>query len=269
MKNNINLAKEQFLNTLNILSYKNDWGNSKPFNHIVVDDFLCPKVINSIVGEFPSFESDVWKIYNNPIEVKKLLNNWDKFGAETYKLFSYLNSRDFISELEKLIDCNLYADYGLNGGGLHTHMRGGKLNTHLDYSIHPKLKLERRINILIYITPDWHDEWGGFLGFWENNKMGAGPGDLIKSIAPKFNRAIIFDTTQNSWHGLPEPINCPENITRNSLAVYYLCEPRSGALSRGKALFSPYKEQINDLAILSLIEKRSSVNGAKEVYGDK
>jgi len=96
-------------------------------------------VITDVVKEFPDFDNESWKPYNNAIEIKKVLNNWDKFGPQTYRLFQYLNSREFISKLEALTQCELYADFGLNGGGLHTHKQGGKLNMHLDYSIHPKL----------------------------------------------------------------------------------------------------------------------------------
>lgn len=220
-----------------------EWLNSKPFSHIVIDNFLNKDVIESICQEFPLFDDPSWKIYNNPIEVKKLINHWDKFGPTTYQLFQYLNSREFIDKLETLTGCKLFPDYGLNGGGLHTHASGGKLNTHLDYSIHPKLKLERRINLLIYITPNWQKDWGGALGLWNKNPNSNAPGLLEKSIFPLFNRAIIFDTTQNSWHGLPEPIKCPAQITRNSLAVYYLCEPRKNTEERGKALFAPHGDQ--------------------------
>ena len=267
--NNKNSLTTQFVNKIDFNDYKETWKLSKPFNHIVIDNFLSNVVLDEVVNEFPDFQNESWRLYNNAIEVKKLLNHWDKFGIHTYSLFNYLNSREFISKLEALTECPLYADFGLNGGGLHTHKRGGKLNTHLDYSIHPKLKLERRINLLIYVTPNWQDAWGGFLGLWEKNQTKNGPGKLSKNIAPLFNRAVIFDTTQDSWHGLPEEITCPESVTRNSLAVYYLCEPRKNVTERGKALFAPHGDQANDLEVLSLIEKRSQVSGAADVYGDK
>jgi len=153
-----NLSGNQFINQIDFANYREEWLNSKPFSHLIIDNFLINKTADAIASEFPDFDNAAWRIYNNQIEVKKLLNHWDKFGQETYKLFQYLNSREFISNLEILTKCDLYADFGLNGGGLHTHRRGGKLNTHLDYSIHPKLKLERRINILIYIAAmdDFH-----------------------------------------------------------------------------------------------------------------
>ena len=179
---------KNYINKINFEERLDEWRENKPFNHLIIDNFLSNDIIDAVVDEFPDFDDESWRIYNNAIEIKKLINHWDKFGAETYKLFNYLNSQEFIRQLQSLTNCDLYADFGLNGGGLHTHMRGGKLNTHLDYSIHPKLKLERRLNLLIYVTPSWQDEWGGFLGLWEKSKSKDGPGKLIKNIVPVFNR---------------------------------------------------------------------------------
>ena len=240
--------------------------DAKPFNHLIIDNFLLPHVVERVAEEFPVFSDPGWKIYDNAIEMKKLLNHYDRFGKITYQLFAFLNDRKFISQLEMLINEPLYPDIGLNGGGLHTHAKGGKLNVHLDYSIHPKLSLERRINLLIYLSKDWDPSWDGSLGFWNHDKATNGPGKLEKQIECFFNRAVIFDTTQNSWHGLPETILCPPDRTRNSLAIYYLCKPRPNASARGKALFSPYGDQSDNPEIMELIRKRSLVDSASTVY---
>jgi hypothetical protein len=61
------------------------------------------------------------------------------FKPATYQTFVRFNSPEFVQTLSRLFGMEaLFADDGLNGGGLHIHRRGGKLNTHLDYSIHPK-----------------------------------------------------------------------------------------------------------------------------------
>ena len=86
------------------------------------------------------------------------------------------------------------------------------------------------------------------------------------SIWSKFNRAVIFDTTQNSWHGLPEPLNCPENEFRQSIAAYFLCDAPVDIDKRGKALFSPTREQENDKQVIDLIKKRSNIETASSVY---
>jgi Rps23 Pro-64 3,4-dihydroxylase Tpa1-like proline 4-hydroxylase len=262
------LQIESFLNFDNFNPFKAEWDKAQPFNHIILENFLENNLLNNIVSEFPDFSDNCWKIYNSPLETKKLTNHWDNFKSNTYLLFQFLNSREFIQSLEILTECDLFPDFGLNGGGLHTHKSGGHLNVHMDYSIHPKLKLQRKLNLIIYITPNWKKEWGGQLGLYAHNKDKNMPGDLIKSINPTFNSAILFNTTQNSWHGLPEAIKCPKGITRNSLAVYYLCQPNEDMPSRKKALFAPYKEQISDTRIHDLIKKRSEIESATEAYSD-
>lgn len=244
-----------------------NYGNNPPFDYVVIDNFFTSEFANILSQEFPSYESAVWQGYNNQIEVKKICNNWNLFPKNTYSTFSYFNSDDWLSYLSCKIqnDKRLYADYGLNGGGWHSHKRGGKLNTHLDYSVHPKLGLQRKLNIIIYMNPNWKKEWGGSLGLW-SNESSERPGDLICSIWSKFNRAVIFDTTQNSWHGLPEPIRCPEGEARQSLAAYFLCEAPDDVDTRGKALFAPTKDQENDKEVLELIRQRSNTESASAVY---
>jgi Rps23 Pro-64 3,4-dihydroxylase Tpa1-like proline 4-hydroxylase len=246
-----------------------EFNAAQPFHSVVIDNFLTDEAAHAVAAEFPAYNGPVWNEYNNAIEVKKAYNHWDKFPPATYKLFNFLNSPAFTADIAKLCGGTLYSDPGLHGGGWHSHGPGGKLNMHLDYSIHPKTGLERRINLILYIQPEWKPEWGGALGFWEHDEQNRKPGALAKQIDCLFNRAVIFDTSMNSWHGLPDPVHCPPDKPRNSLAVYYLCEPRQAASDRGRALFAPTREQANDPKILELIEKRSKVQTSSDVYRDK
>jgi len=239
---------------------------AKPCHHVVIADFFAPVIASRLVEEFPRFDAPSWAEYNNPIEVKKTCNHWDRFPPTTYRIFDYLNSPAFVSQVAALVGCELFPDPGLHGGGWHSHARGGKLNVHLDYSIHPKLGLERRVNLIVYLSPGWNEAWGGALGLWAHDRSANAPGPLVKQVQCRFNRAIIFDTSQNSWHGLPEPLRCPAGVTRNSLAVYYVCRPRHGASQRAKALFHPHGDQANDPAVLELIRLRSQLGAAAAVY---
>ena len=45
-------------------------------------------------------------------------------------------------------------------------------------------------------------------------------------ILPILNRCVVFNTTSNSYHGHPDPLTCPEGITRNSIALYYYTNGR-------------------------------------------
>jgi len=256
------------IEALNIAS--KNWLNQKPFPHFIVDGFFENKIAEDLENEFPSFNDNSWHEYGNAIEIKKVCNNWNIFPSQTYKAFSYLNSIEFVTTLSKLLfgESILSSDPGLNGGGWHIHKRGGKLNQHLDYSLHPKLKLQRKLNIIIYVSSEWDKEWGGNFGLWSNESKDH-PGKLQKEIEPKFNRAVIFDTTMNSWHGLTSPLTCPEDRYRKSLAAYYLCNPPINVDTRGKALFAPTEMQSKNKEVLDLIRKRSSIESAQSVYSKK
>ncbi len=246
------------------------WGKEGPFDHMVVDNFFVDDFAKKLETEFPEFDDELWHKYANPIEIKKVCNIWNDFRPDTYKAFNMLNSAEFTDVLSKSLfeGMELFSDSGLNGGGWHIHTKGGKLNTHLDYSLHPKLGLQRKLNIIVYMNSQWQNDWGGSLGLWGNESDEA-PGELTKQIEPVFNRAAFFDTTQNSWHGLPDPLTCPDGQSRKSLAVYYLCHPPAGVDDRGKALFAPTEEQKADGEVLDLIKRRANVETASQVYDEK
>jgi Rps23 Pro-64 3,4-dihydroxylase Tpa1-like proline 4-hydroxylase len=256
---NIRSLQESFL----------DFSVKRPFSYAVIDNFLDENLAQLIANEFPQFNSELYNgNYSNQLELKKTCNIWDRFSANTYSLFYYLNSEIFLDEISRLTGTkNLKSDPGLHGGGQHCYPAGGKLNPHLDYYIHPKLNLTRKYNLLVYLTPNWKKEWGGELGFWSVDNNG-NPLEVEIEISPMFNRAVLFDTTMNSWHGLSKNITCPSNLTRNSIAVYYLANENNHS-SRKRALFYPTNEQKNDKEVLNLIERRSKTNGNNVQFWDR
>jgi len=243
--------------------------DAAPFPHVVIDDFFEAEVAEALEREVPPFDDPMWMEYSNPIEEKRALNHWDRFPTVTYRVFTLLNE-GLVAPLRELTGLpQLFSDIGLHGGGWHLHGRGGKLNVHLDYSIHPKLGLERRLNLIVYLTGGWDPAWGGALGLWTHDAQAHTPKEMIKAVDCLFNRAVIFDTTANSWHGLPDPIACPVGVYRKSIAVYYLTPPREEAADRGKALFAPHGEQKANREVLELIRRRSDTATAPDTYRRK
>jgi hypothetical protein len=108
--------------------------------------------------------------------------------------------------------------------------------------------------------------WGGGLGLYTEKRNEEAPDQLVKTIDCLFNRAVIFDTAPGSWHGLPDPIMCPNERIRMSLAFYYTREPVLDAPKRGAVRFAPTPEQSTDPRIQELIIKRSNPNTAKDTY---
>ncbi|MCE7798399.1 2OG-Fe(II) oxygenase [Sphingobium sufflavum] len=242
------------------------FSGAKPFDHCIVDGFFEDDVAKALESEFPDYESQDWFFYNNSIEHKKALNSWERFPQMTYKAFSTLQSEAVTDLLADALGDNIYVDHGLNGGGWHMHGEGGNLNPHVDYSIHPKLGLERVLNIIVYLSSGLKEEHGGHLGLWGHDAERQAPGELIAEVPPVFNRAILFNTTQNSWHGMSRQMSVPEGVYRKSLAIYYLRDPAPAAVQRGRALFAPREEQRDDAEVLETIKLRSDVSTSSSAY---
>jgi len=238
---------------------------SDPFFHMEIDNILPDDLAKKLSDEILPYDDPRWFCYKNKIEDKKLLSDWRQFPKETYQLFSFLNSPLMLECLSNTLGVRLQPDHGLHGGGWHIHAIGGKLNPHLDYSIHPNLGLQRKLNLIIYLCDDWKDSYGGHFGLWNSNEDGTAA-ELSKEISMGFNKAVLFDTTQNSWHGMSREVKCPDGNYRKSIAIYYLIDPVGEVDQRSRALFTPTEKQKGDAEIEDLIEKRSKGTSAKGVY---
>ena len=242
---------------------------ASPFHHCVVDQFFSTPFAQRLEDEFPDYDDRAWHVYCNPLENKKTLNDWNRFPPATYQTFHYLCSEEFLQNvLRTSLGLPLFPDFGLHGGGWHIHGQGGNLNPHFDYHLHPKLGMVRKLNLIIYLSsmldPVLH---GGELGFWEHDSILHRPGNLAKTISPLFNRAVLFDTTQNSWHGMVKPLSIPAGIFRKSLAVYYVIPAEEkDRTERKRALYAAREEQRNDPNIEEIIKKRVDEKRFGEVY---
>lgn len=202
--------------------YREDYSNAKPFPHIVIDNFLPEFVLDNILTEFPDSRAIDWQKFENSAE-KKLANKQERYMGDNTRLLLYqLNSSTFLSFLENLTGIDgIIPDPHFEGGGLHQIEKGGYLKMHVDFNRHNKLRLDRRLNLLLYLNKDWKEEYGGYLELWDKDVT-----QCEKKILPVFNRFVIFTTTDFSYHGHPEPLTCPEGWTRKSLALYYYTNGR-------------------------------------------
>jgi hypothetical protein len=231
---------------------------NEPFDCYIIDNFLPDDVAKKLSNDFMEYNSSNWYVYNNPLERKKTNNNWYFFPPTTYNFFTKLCSDQFCNYVKELTNVkNLYPDIGLHGAGWHIQSNNDFLNVHLDYSIHPKLNLQRKFNLIYYLTPEWNTAWGGNLEFWSHDADTNKPKEKKYIVENIFNRCVIFDTTQNSWHGFADPINCPENIHRKSIAMYFLCDTSDNIDLRSRALYAPSKEQQHNEEIIDFIKQRS------------
>jgi hypothetical protein len=191
--------------------------SAKPFPHAVFDDFLPEWVLDRVLEEFPDPGDVPWTEFKQ-VTSKKLASEGDAFfGPFTRHLFADLNSATFLEFLERLTGIDgLVPDPYFFGGGLHQIERGGFLKVHVDFSRHEKLMLDRRLNAIIYLNKDWQESYGGALELWDADMTHA-----VQRVQPIFNRCVIFATTGEALHGHPEPMTCPPDRTRKSMALFY------------------------------------------------
>lgn len=252
----------------NISDIRTSYLTSKPFPFVIIDNFLNNDVAEIILSEFPNQSDERWLKYCNALEYKYVMDNLDHMGPETFNLFYAYCHDKIIEKIRTITDIpNLEYDPYLHGAGLHYHPRGGHLAMHLDYGIHPFSKKERRVNIIMFLNKDWIEEYGGHLEIWSN-----GLKKLEHKVTPVFNRAILFRTSDESWHGVPDKILCPIGTGRKSIAIYYVSQARENATPRYKASFvqRPTEQYDDNFVQLASIRqtRRITNDDLKQIYGD-
>jgi hypothetical protein len=189
-----------------------------PFPHIVIDDFLPAALAAEILEHFPADEkaSDVnFEMGYAGLHKRQILPyDCDEFCRNC---FAFFNSAPILRFLEGMSGINgLISDPYFAGGGFHEISTGGLLGVHADFRMHKELNLSRRLNMLIYLNSGWQTEWGGQLGLWDKTRK-----NEVQKIDPVFNRCVVFNTDAYSYHGHPEPLACPPDVKRRSIALYY------------------------------------------------
>lgn len=200
------------------------YAGAAPYPHIVIDNFLKEDSARQILENFPGSRDGIhWDQYGyEGYEIKIATSREEQFPALVKNALHDLNSGPFIRFLQELTGIeHLFADPHMLGGGLHLVGRDGLLGIHADFNWHPELLAHRRINLLIYFNENWLPEYDGDLELWSTDAQ-----SCVKTIEPVFNRAVIFSTTSESFHGHPKPLKLPQGQWRRSIAMYYYTTQR-------------------------------------------
>jgi len=188
-----------------------------PFRHWVIDDFLPESLANALLEAFPSSEEPIWDNYKYEMQTKSAANKFILLPEPIRTFISYLSNDSFISILETLTSIYpLLSDPSIDGGGLHQIYNGGSLSIHADFARHKKYDITRRLNLIYYLNPDWQASFHGNLCLYDPS------GSIVKKeISPIFNRLVVFETTNTSFHGHPDKLSVPSSTSRKSIALYY------------------------------------------------
>ncbi|MBE9137881.1 2OG-Fe(II) oxygenase [Nodosilinea sp. LEGE 07088] len=196
---------------------KEQYNSGKPFPHLVIDGLFPEHALSRIVHEFPREDQCEWLTWHTKNEQKKTSRGTAGVSIFTQLFCFWLNSTEFIEQIKQITGIDdLVPDPTFFGAGLHEMGRDGWLNLHADYTQHPIMPLTRRVNLLIYLNHDWELSWGGDLVLQDPIKA-----QQRASYPPLFNCTIIFPTTTETLHGVPQPLSCPMDRSRKLISIYY------------------------------------------------
>ena len=127
----------------------NATSTAAPYPHIAIDNFLRPEILDTVVRDFPSRNSEQWGAANDKDQRKFGANVLSKMAPSVRRVLFFLNSREIVNFLEKLTGIEgLIPDPHYAGGGCHELRPGGFLKVHADFNWHTQMRLDRRINLI-------------------------------------------------------------------------------------------------------------------------
>ncbi|MGI8561592.1 MAG: 2OG-Fe(II) oxygenase [Luteimonas sp.] len=204
--------------------------SASPFAHCVIDDFLAEPWARSLLAEFPDFErGDALNEDGRPAG-KSVVQRIRGLGGTYARLDDCVQTPEFLELVGRITGIpGLLYDADYFGGGTHDNRHGQSLDQHIDFNYHPSAGWHRRLNLIVYLNREWEPGWGGAL---ELHRDPHDPGaDEVVRIQLAYNRCVIFETTEHSWHGF-DRIELPEDrrasTSRKSVAFYFYTRERPG-----------------------------------------
>lgn len=226
------------------------WDGAKPFKHIILDDTFDNSLLDRVCQEIPRIDDETW-VRENDERIKQFNHRSPVTLSEAAsELVTLLHSAAFLYFLSEMTGIwELLPDPYLQGASYHVVPRGGFFDVHVDRNVAYSTGLTRRLALMLYLNKGWKTEYGGQFELW--NETGT---QRVKSVEPVFNRCLIFEVTDTSYHGLPVPVACPPGQTRNSFAVYYhtVAKPGNGATKEHTSVYAPASYRQKSFSVRNL-----------------
>lgn len=201
---------------------------AEPFRFLVVDDFLDPGYCQELIRQFPAFDREHALNEFGEVGRKAVFQELPKIGPAYQRFDQMLRSREFLRFVGEITGIpKLLYDPDYVGGGTHENLEGQELDPHVDFNYHPRTRRHRRLNLILFLNPEWEPAWGGSLELHRNPWLPSAE-NPIQAVVPAANRCVLFETSEHSWHGFSRIQLPPEkrSLSRRSIAVYFYTRQR-------------------------------------------
>jgi hypothetical protein len=195
-----------------------------PFRHKILDGHFDADLVRSAADSFGAVRE--WVVeYDTPLEKKKACNHsLPTPAAVLMGQILQLPIGEWFGVPEAEPDTTLW------GAGMHLMEPGGFLDLHLDSDhVHDKL---RRFNAVLFLN-HWEKSWGGFFQMFDHERS------FCSQIAPAFNRLVVFECSDISYHRVSK-VTGPDD--RKTLTAFWY----TSAFRRPRAKFVPMKHEEPD-----------------------
>jgi len=201
--------------------------SARPFEHVCIDGFFDREIAETLLADFPAFADEAAADEFGRVGRKAVNTALAEISPAYARLSRYLTAEPFLDAMSAITGIEkLKADPEQYGGGTHENLDGHELDPHVDFNYDRATGRHRRLNLLVYLNPVWEEAWGGLIELhsdpWTPEQ------NHVRAFAPIFNRAVIFATSERSWHGFSAirlPAGAPTR-SRKSLSVYLYTDER-------------------------------------------
>jgi len=248
------------VNNCNFDKFKTEFKKEIPFSYVIIDNFFNKDLLDEVSKDFPDIKSDKWFRFRDKIgEFENIFESGMNAISKPENMpplcrsFLYnLNSLNFCKVLEEITGIkDIQPDTHWHYTGLRINTPGSHQMIHSDSLFHPHLKKRKILTFMIYLTKDWDKKDEGCLEIWDNQMK-----KCVHKIAPKFNRVVIFENTETSYHGVTK-----NNHFRKAITMSYLLNDSNE--NRWRALFVKRPEDKNLLKFDEIADKRAKLNDTK------
>ena len=230
------------------------YAGAKPFPHLVMDNLFSNELLESLLPEIDNMQREQWNNIEQDSRERTLrMKSAVEIGPAGERLLSIVHSASFLYLLSEITGVwQLLPDPYLQGGGYAAMRRGDYFHVHSDRSMAYDTGMTRRLAMIVFLNKAWPRSYEGQLELWNPDAK-----KCEVFIDPLFNKTVLFEVAFPNYHGVPVPLACPADRSRQSFILYFHTVGVDGKpdVKPHSSIFAPRLHGTNRLTFRSLLRE--------------